>query len=105
MAPSQENRVQMDISAYKTQKIKSKLEAAETFGISEATLRRRLGRMKPRAGTRANSHKLTAFEEDVLVKRLRDADKRGFSIRPEFLREMAGILLIGGSPVNCLLEY
>jgi hypothetical protein len=36
---------------------------------------------------------LTAIEEEVLVKRVLDADKRGFSIRPDFLRGMAQILL------------
>jgi hypothetical protein len=36
---------------------------------------------------------LTELEEEVLAKRLLDADKRGFSIRPEFLRGMAQILL------------
>jgi hypothetical protein len=93
MPLSQENRMQMAISAYKTQKIKSKLKAAEVFGVSEATLRRRLKGTKARVETRANGHKLTAIEEEVLVKRLLDADKRGFSIRPEFLRRMAQILL------------
>jgi hypothetical protein len=38
-------------------------------------------------------NKLTAIEEDVLVKRLLDADKRGFSICPGFLRGMAQTLL------------
>lgn len=36
---------------------------------------------------------MTALEEDVLVKSLLDADKQGFSIRPEYLRGMAQILL------------
>ena len=93
MPLSQENRMQMAISAYKNKKIKSILKAAEIFGVSEATLRRRLKGNKSRAETRASGHKLTALEEEVLVKSLLDADKRGFSIRPEYLRGMAQILL------------
>lgn len=49
--------------------------------------------MKPRTETRDNGHKLTALEEEALTKQLLDADKRGCSIRPEFLRGMAQILL------------
>jgi hypothetical protein len=61
--------------------------------VSRETLRDRLRGIKPRAETRANSHKLTAFKEEVLAKRLLDADRRGFSIQPQFLRGMAQILL------------
>ncbi|ODM14306.1 hypothetical protein SI65_10303 [Aspergillus cristatus] len=93
MPLSQENRMQMAISAYKNKKIKSILKAAEIFGVSEATLRRRLKGRKPRTETRASGHKLTALEEEVLVKSLLNADRRGFSIQPEYLRGMAQILL------------
>ncbi|KKA17298.1 hypothetical protein T310_8913, partial [Rasamsonia emersonii CBS 393.64] len=39
MPLSQENRIQMAIAAYKNQKVKSILKAAEIFGVPEATLR------------------------------------------------------------------
>jgi hypothetical protein len=93
MPLSQENRIQMAVSAFKNEKIKSRLKAAETFNVPETTLRRRLNGSKSRAETRANGHKLNQFEEEVLEKKLLEADKRGFSIRPEFLRGMAQILL------------
>ena len=93
MPLSQENRIQMAIAAIKNKKIKSVLSAAETFSVPEPTLRARLNGRKPRLETRANGHKLTALEEEVLTKRLLDADKRGFLIRPEYLRGMAQILL------------
>jgi helix-turn-helix, Psq domain. len=70
MSLSKEARMQMAISAYKNQQIKSKLKAAQIFGVPESTLRERLAGIQPRSETRANSHKLTAFEEEVLVKRL-----------------------------------
>jgi hypothetical protein len=85
--------MQMAIAAYKTKKIPSKSRAATVYRVSKATLLNRLKGIQPRSETRANGHKLTVFEEEVLAKRLLDADKRGFSIRPEFLRGMAQILL------------
>jgi hypothetical protein len=93
MPLSKESRMQMAIAAYKKQKIKSKLQAASVFEVSRTTLRARLEGRKPRSETRANSHKLTISEEEALIKKLLDADKRGFSIQPRFLREMGQILL------------
>jgi hypothetical protein len=72
--------MQMAISAYKKKKIKSKQKAAEVFRVSRTTLRARLDGRKSRSETRANGHKLTKIEEDVLVKKLLDADKHGFSV-------------------------
>jgi hypothetical protein len=93
MPPSKENRLQMAISAYKKGQIKSRNYAAKVFAVAESTLRERLHGIKARAETRANGHRLTHIEEEVLIKRLLDTDKRGFSIQPEFLRVMAQILL------------
>ncbi|KAI9035871.1 uncharacterized protein KD926_002803 [Aspergillus affinis] len=93
MPPSKESRIQMAISAYRKGQIKSILRAAQVFAIPESTLRDRLNGATPRSETRANSHKLTQLEEETLLKQLLDADMRGFPMRPEFLREMAGILL------------
>jgi type III secretion system FlhB-like substrate exporter len=93
MSQSKEARMQMAISAYKNQKIKSKSKAAEIFGVPESTLRERLCGVKPCTETRANGHRMTVIEEKSLVKHLLDADKRGFSIRPEFYHGMAQILL------------
>jgi hypothetical protein len=61
--------------------------------VPKKTLHARLKGRKPRAETRANGHKLTEFEEELLLKRLLDADMRGFLIRPEFLRGMAQTLV------------
>jgi hypothetical protein len=93
MSLSQEAQMQMAIEAYRKKKIRSKSRAAAVFGVPKATLLNRLRGIQPRSETRANGHKLAIFEEEVLAKRLLDADKRGFSIRPEFLRGMAQILL------------
>jgi hypothetical protein len=59
--------------------------------VPETTLRRRLNGSKSCAETCAKGHKLNQFEEEVLEKKLLEADKRGFSIRPEFLNGLAQI--------------
>jgi hypothetical protein len=83
----------MAISAYNSKKILSKTRAAAIFGVPKSTLLRRLDRTKARLETRANNHKLPVYKEELLIKRLLDADKRGFLIRPEFLRGIAQVLL------------
>jgi hypothetical protein len=93
MPLSKESRIQMAISAYQKGEIKSIKRAVALFAVPESTLRDRLHGVKSRSETRANSHKLTEFEEELLLKRLLDADMRGFPIRPEFLRGMAQVLL------------
>jgi hypothetical protein len=75
MPLSKEARMQMAITAWKQQKVKSKLKAAQIFSVPESSLRKRLSGVKSRTETCANSHKLTATEEETLVKRLLDADK------------------------------
>ena len=63
MPLSKEACMQMAITAWKQQKVKSKLKAAQIFGVPESSLRKRLSGVKPRTETRANSHKLTATED------------------------------------------
>jgi len=46
--------------------------------VPKASLLNRLKGINPRSETRANGHKLTAIEEEALVKQLLDTDKRGF---------------------------
>ena len=90
---SKESRIQMAISAYQKGQVKSIKRAVALFAVPESTVRDRLHSTKSRSETRANSHKLTESEEELLLKRLLDADTRGFPIRPEFLRGMAQVLL------------
>jgi hypothetical protein len=93
MPLSQENRMQMAIAAYKSKKVQLKSRAAAIFGVPKSTFLDRLKGINPWSETRASGHKLIAIKEDVLVKRLLDIDKQGFSIHPEFLRGMAQTLL------------
>jgi hypothetical protein len=74
------------------QKQKSSVEikgACILFAVPNSTLLDRLQGINPRSETRADGHKLTVIEEEVLVKQLLDTDKRGFPIRPEYLRGLA----------------
>jgi hypothetical protein len=93
MALPQESRMHMAIHTYKCQKLCSQSKAPRVFSIPRSTLQSWLKGINPRSEIRANNHKLTVFEEETLVKRLLDADKRGFSIRPEYARRMVQILL------------
>lgn len=93
MSQSKEARMQMAISAYKNQKIKSKSKAAEIFGVPESTLHKWLSGVKPYIETCVNSHRMTVIEEKSLIKHLLDTDKQGFLIQPKFLHRIAQILL------------
>jgi hypothetical protein len=81
--------MQMAIAAYMNKKIGSESRVTAIFGVPKSTLLFRLKGIKLWSVTRASGHKLTGTEEQALVKRLLDADNRGFSFRLEFLREMA----------------
>lgn len=67
--------MQMAVSAIKNKKIKLKQEAASIFSVSEATLHSQLRGIKPQSETRANSHTLTAIEEETLLKQVLNAGK------------------------------
>ena len=71
------------------------------FGVSETTLRERLKGRKPRTEeTHANNNISLPIQEEVLVKQILNADKHGFSIHPEFLCQMAQILLQKQTPTS-----
>lgn len=99
MPKSQESNIHMAISAYNSKKINSKKETAKVFGVFETILRERLKGRKPRSETRANNHILWPIQE-VLVKQILNAEKRGFPIRLEFLRQMAQLLLQKQTPTS-----
>lgn len=60
--------MQMAIIAYKTKKFRSISRTAIVFAVPESTLVDRLKGINARSETRANSHRLTALEEEVLTK-------------------------------------
>jgi hypothetical protein len=102
----QEGRVLLAIQAIKNQEISSVREAARCFNVPRTTLQDRLRGHQPRAETRANSHKLTAIEEESLQKWIISLDDRGAAPRPSTVRETANLLLAarGTIPVQTVGE-
>jgi hypothetical protein len=70
--------------------------------VPESTLRLRLRGATYRAETRANGHKLTQIEEELLLKRIISMDDRGSAPTPLMVKEMADLLLSkrGTTPVG-----
>jgi transposase-like protein len=58
------------VHAIQKRKIKPILEIARRFDVPKSTLRMRLHGTTNRAGSRADSHKLTQIEEDLLKQRM-----------------------------------
>ncbi|KKA22392.1 hypothetical protein T310_3598 [Rasamsonia emersonii CBS 393.64] len=88
-----EGKIEAAISAYKKKQIPSIKETAHLFGVPYTTLQSRLKGRPARVNLRANSHKLTANEEEMLVKWILDLDKRGLPPQPPFVKNMANHLL------------
>jgi hypothetical protein len=73
----QEGRVLLAISDLQNKKISNIGRAAKIYKVPRTTLRDRLKGTQQRSQTRANSHKLTEFKKDSLVKWILDLDKQG----------------------------
>ena len=89
----QEGRVLLAIEAFKKKEISSIREVARVFNIPRSTLQDRLRGHQNRAICRANSHKLTEYEEESLQRWVLSMDSRGSAPRPSTVREMANLLL------------
>lgn len=89
----QEGRLLIAIQAIQNQEISSVRKAAEVYDVPRTTLRTRLDGQYYRAETRANSHKLTIYEEETLYNWIVSLDKRGASPRPYIVREAANVIL------------
>jgi hypothetical protein len=90
---AQEGRILLAIQAFKNQEISSVREIAREFDVPRSTLRDRLSGRTTRSTTRANSQKLTSYEEESLQKWILSMDSRGAAPRPSTVREMADLLL------------
>jgi hypothetical protein len=47
----------------------------------------------PRSGTKANCHKLTELEEEVIIQKILDMDTRGFAPRLTSIEDIANYIL------------
>lgn len=90
---NQEGKILLAISDLKNGKIRTVREAVRIYNVSRTTLQRRLAGIEYRAEKRANSHKMTQYEEESLLKWVLDLDKRGLPPRPSLVQDMADLLL------------
>jgi hypothetical protein len=97
-----EGKILLALQAFQKGQVKSIRAAAKLFSIPYTTLHARHAGRSLRADTRANNHKLTQNEEDVLVEWILSMDSRGAAPRLSTVREMANILLAerGSTPLS-----
>jgi hypothetical protein len=89
----QEGKILFAISALKNGEIHSIREAARIFQVPRSTLGTRYHGVQMKAEKRANGLKLSANEEETLIKWILDLAKRGLPPRPSLVRQMANYLL------------
>ena len=89
----QEGRILLAISDFQNGKIPKIAQAARIYNIPRTTLRNRLHGIEQRTLVRANSHKLTQYEEESLVKWVLDLDRCGLPPRHSLVQEMANYIL------------
>ncbi|EED20340.1 conserved hypothetical protein [Talaromyces stipitatus ATCC 10500] len=89
----QEGQILLAISDLQNGRIQRVAQAARIYEIPRTTLQDRLNGIQQRSLVRANSHKLTQYEEESLVKWVLDLDRRGLPPQHSLVREMANYIL------------
>jgi hypothetical protein len=89
----QEGRISLAIQAIQNKSILSIAAAARAYDVPRSTLRDRVNGVLSQTTLRANGHKLTQLDEDILTKWILCMDDRGAAPRPPMVRTMANILL------------
>src|SRR3954453_14118175 len=89
----QEGRIELAIQAYKDGQFQSLRRAADAYNVSRPTLQRRYNGPPARADTRPSCQKLTATEEQTIVRYILDLDSRGFAPRLCEVADMVDKLL------------
>jgi hypothetical protein len=89
----QEGRLLLALQAYQKGQISSIRKAASLYDVPRKTLQYRANGRVARADTRANRHKLTTIEEEVLVRWILSMDERGYPLRISAVRDAARLLL------------
>lgn len=88
-----EGRILLAIQAFKLRQFQSIRAAAKTYDVPYTTLYHRIHGMASRRDSIPNSQKLTPEEELAIVQYILDLDSRGFPPRPQYVQEMADLLL------------
>ena len=89
----QEGRILLAISDLKNKKITNVQRAAAIYNIPRTSLRNRLKGIQQKSEKRANGLKLSANEEERLIRWILDLAKRGLPPRPSLVRQTANHLL------------
>ncbi|KFY79193.1 hypothetical protein V499_01785 [Pseudogymnoascus sp. VKM F-103] len=90
---SNESRIILAIEALKNDPKLTERAAASIYNVPRTTLADRRARKLSRRDMTANGRKLTNLEENVLLNRIIDLIKRGFSPQLEDIQDMANCLL------------
>ena len=90
---TQEARIILAIEAIRTSKKLSCRSAAKLYKVPYATLSNRMAGRASRCELKANCHKLTEVEEEVIVQYILDLDTRGFAPQLGGVEDMANYIL------------
>src|SRR6187402_51779 len=90
---TQEARIILAIKAIRSSKKLSKRSAAKIYKVPYTTLSDRMAGRTYRPDSKANCHKLTELEEEVIVRNILDMDSRGFAPRLASVEDMANFIL------------
>jgi hypothetical protein len=88
-----EERVNNAIQYLKTNPAATKRAVAKKFNISRHRLHRRMSGALPKGGRHASNAKLSEPEEVALCRYIDRLDKMNLSIRKEFIRDAANLIL------------
>jgi DDE superfamily endonuclease/helix-turn-helix, Psq domain len=102
-----EARIILAIEAIRSCRKLSIRAAAKLYNVPKTTLSDRMAGRTSRSETKANCHKLTELEEEVIIRKILDMDSRGFAPRLASVEDMANYILEsrGGKRVGKLWAY
>jgi hypothetical protein len=102
-----EARIILAMEAVRSSSKMSIRRAATLYNVPRSTLTHRLAGRTSRNETKANCHKLTEVEEEVIIQYILDLDTRGFAPRLAGVEDMANYILEsrGGKRVGKLWAY
>jgi hypothetical protein len=88
-----EARIILAIEAIRLSRKISIRTGTKLYNIPKTTLSYRMAGRTPRSETKANCHKLTELEEEVIIQMILDMDTRGFAPRLASIKDIANYIL------------
>src|SRR6201999_3039544 len=87
-----EARIILAIEAIRSCRKLSIRAAAKLYNVPKTTLSYRMAGRTSRSETKADCHKLTELEEEVIIRKILDMDSRGFAPRLANVEDMANYI-------------